>query len=190
MSSCCDDDNNILPSSCFPTAGSQAEGVQAWRQAWIPVILQGLRSPDEHLRHRVSLYGVPVPLSLDQASVLPLLQQVMALQAGQHAASDSQVPLPPTPPRAPPPPTSDTPLHKMCVQLQAGFKVFETLSSNSYNHKFYTTKRCSTVMLLSGPPHGLVPLQQVLLQVTPPLPMRPSLPHPYKRVIQLEAAFT
>lgn len=114
MSSCCDDDNNILPSSCFPTAGSQAEGVQAWRQAWIPVILQGLRSPDEHLRHRVSLYGVPVPLSLDQASVLPLLQQVMALQAGQHAASDSQVPLPPTPPRAPPPPPPTPPSTK-CV---------------------------------------------------------------------------
>lgn len=88
-------------------AGSQAEGLQAWRGVWIPVILQGLRSPDEHLRHRVSLYAVPVPLALDQASVLPLLQHVVQLPPGHYAASDSQVPppflplLPPIPPFCP-----------------------------------------------------------------------------------------
>ena len=73
------------------SAGSQAEGLTAWRALWIPVILQGLRSSNEHLRHRVSLYAVPVPLALDQASVLPLLQQVVQLQPGQHVATDSQV---------------------------------------------------------------------------------------------------
>ena len=80
---------------------------------WIPVILQGLRSPDEHLRHRVSLYAVPVPLALDPPSVLPLLQQVVQLQPGQHAASDSQVHPPPslTFLSAPPPPPPLPPQH-------------------------------------------------------------------------------
>lgn len=95
---------------------------------WIPVILQGLRSPDTHLRHRVSVYAVPVPLALDPASVLPLLQQVLQLQAGQHAATDSQVGyLPPPPPHLFPFPFSSPP-HKLPlpnsynrrVQLQAG----------------------------------------------------------------------
>ena len=72
-------------------AGSREEGLAAWRQVWIPVLLQGLSAPDEHLRHRVSLYAVPVPLALDQASVLPLLQQVVQFQAEEAAASDSQV---------------------------------------------------------------------------------------------------
>ncbi len=72
-------------------AGSQAEGLQIWRQTWIPVLLAGLRSPDSHLRHRVSLYAVPVPLGLDQASALPLLQQVLQPQPGHCAVTDAQV---------------------------------------------------------------------------------------------------
>lgn len=72
-------------------AGSQAEGLQAWRQLWIPALLDALRHPDEHLRHRVSLYAVPVPLALDSASVLPLLQQVLEPQHCEEAAPDSQV---------------------------------------------------------------------------------------------------
>ena len=73
------------------STGSQTEGLNAWRQLWIPVLLEGLSSPDTHLRHRVSLYAVPVPLGLDQASVLPLLQQVLQPQPGQLAATDAQV---------------------------------------------------------------------------------------------------
>ena len=73
------------------STGSQTEGLSAWRQLWIPVLLEGLSSPDTHLRHRVSLYAVPVPLGLDQASVLPLLQQVLQPQPGQLAATDAQV---------------------------------------------------------------------------------------------------
>lgn len=72
-------------------AGSYEEGLSAWRQLWIPVLLEGLSAPDEHLRHRVSLYAVPVPLVLDQASVLPLLQHVVQVKDGEAAASDSQV---------------------------------------------------------------------------------------------------
>ncbi|KAL0046958.1 hypothetical protein WJX82_002976, partial [Trebouxia sp. C0006] len=72
-------------------SGSQTKGLNAWRQLWIPVLLEGLSSPDTHLRHRVSLYAVPVPLGLDQASVLLLLQQVLQPQPGQLAATDAQV---------------------------------------------------------------------------------------------------
>ena len=75
----------------FP--GSQSEGLQAWRHIWIPILLEGLKSPDEHLRHRVSLYAVPVPLGLDQASLLPLLQEVLKEQPGQPDATDAQVSL-------------------------------------------------------------------------------------------------
>ena len=71
--------------------GSLFKGLQAWRQIWMPVILEGLGSADEHLRHRVSLYAVPVPLALDQASVLPVLQQVVQPPAEQPASSNSQV---------------------------------------------------------------------------------------------------
>ena len=46
---------------------------------------------------------MPVPLALDQASVLPLLQQVVQLQPGQHAATDSQVPSSPSTLSPPPP---------------------------------------------------------------------------------------
>ena len=73
------------------STGSQTKGLNAWRQLWIPVLLEGLSSPDTHLRHRVSLYAVPVPLGLDQASVLLLLQQVLQPQPGQLAATDAQV---------------------------------------------------------------------------------------------------
>ncbi len=73
------------------STGSQTEGLKAWRQIWIPILLEGLSSPDTHLRHRVSLYAVPVPLGLDQASLLPLLQQVLQPQPGQLATTDAQV---------------------------------------------------------------------------------------------------
>ena len=39
----------------------------------------------------MSVYAVPVPLGLDPASVLPLLQQVLQPQLGQLAATDAQV---------------------------------------------------------------------------------------------------
>lgn len=72
-------------------AGSQAKGLTAWRQQWIPVLLAALQHPDEHLRHRVSLYAVLVPLNLDNASVLPLLQEILHPPSQQPAAPDSQV---------------------------------------------------------------------------------------------------
>lgn len=75
----------------FVNAG-YAEGLQAWRAKWIPVLLEALTSPEAHVRHRVSLYAVPVPLGLDAASALPLLQQVLQPhQTGQSAAADGQV---------------------------------------------------------------------------------------------------
>lgn len=76
---------------CVIITGSQAEGVEAWRQLWIPVLLEALSHSDEHLRHRVSLYAVPVLLALDSASVLPLLKQILQPQPQQADASDSQV---------------------------------------------------------------------------------------------------
>ncbi|DBA69567.1 TPA: hypothetical protein ACH3X2_012764 [Trebouxia sp. C0005] len=80
-----------LKDDLVKATGSQTEGLPAWRHLWIPVLLEGLSSPDTHLRHRVSLYAVPVPLGLDQASVLPLLHQVLQPQPGQLAATDAQV---------------------------------------------------------------------------------------------------
>ena len=80
-----------MHSSVSSFIGSQAEGLEAWRQLWIPVLLEALSHSDEHLRHRVSLYAVPVPLALDSASVLPLLTQILQPQPQQTNASDSQV---------------------------------------------------------------------------------------------------
>ncbi|DBB01023.1 TPA: hypothetical protein ACH3X1_000923 [Trebouxia sp. C0004] len=80
-----------LKDDLVKATGSQTDGLKAWRQIWIPILLEGLSSPDSHLRHRVSLYAVPVPLGLDQASVLPLLHQVLQPQPRQLAATDTQV---------------------------------------------------------------------------------------------------
>ncbi len=74
--------------------GSHAEGMAHWRNAWVPAMLEALTTADERLQANVSVYGLPVPLSMDSGSLVVLLQHILdpAFAAPAPGASkDGQV---------------------------------------------------------------------------------------------------
>lgn len=51
--------------------------MEAWRAAWVPVVLEALTSAKERLQMNVSVYGLPVPLCMDAGSLVVLLRRIL-----------------------------------------------------------------------------------------------------------------
>ncbi|RLN93046.1 hypothetical protein BBJ28_00005477 [Nothophytophthora sp. Chile5] len=71
------------------TANSEAEAKLAWRQLWLPDVIQVLLSRDANLRSRVAIYVMPLLLKKDPDCVPILVDQLRAEATNEQADEDA-----------------------------------------------------------------------------------------------------